>query len=61
LQSLGAKIEKEDDKYVVEGFGGNPEVPEDVINVGNSGTTLRFGIMTAALGDGCSYLPETGR
>lgn len=53
-RALGAKIEKEDDKYVVEGFGGNPEVPEDVINVGNSGTTLRFGIMTAALGDGCS-------
>ncbi|HOM03741.1 MAG TPA: 3-phosphoshikimate 1-carboxyvinyltransferase [Acetivibrio sp.] len=53
-KALGAKIEKQDDKYIVEGFGKEPVIPEDVINVGNSGTTLRFGVMTAALGDGCS-------
>ncbi|HHV28739.1 3-phosphoshikimate 1-carboxyvinyltransferase [Acetivibrio mesophilus] len=53
-RALGAKIEQRDDKYLVEGFGRNPVTPEDVINVGNSGTTLRFGVMTAALGDGCS-------
>lgn len=52
-RALGAKIDIKKDRYVVEGFNGNPAVPEDVINVGNSGTTLRFGIMTAALSEGC--------
>lgn len=53
-KALGAKIETFEDKYVIEGFGGNPDIPQDVINVGNSGTTLRFGVMAAALGEGCS-------
>ncbi|MFZ5985929.1 MAG: 3-phosphoshikimate 1-carboxyvinyltransferase [Bacillota bacterium] len=53
-KALGAKIELLGDKYIVEGFDGNPVTPSDVINVGNSGTTLRFGVMTAALGEGYS-------
>lgn len=53
-EALGAVIRKADDRYIVQGFNGKPGIPEDVINVGNSGTTLRFGIMTAALGDGCT-------
>jgi 3-phosphoshikimate 1-carboxyvinyltransferase len=53
-QALGAKIDKVENKFIVEGFNGHPITPENVIDVGNSGTTLRFGVMTAALGEGYS-------
>ena len=53
-RALGAKIDHFEDRYVIEGFGANPKTPSDVVNVGNSGTTLRFGVMTAALGEGYS-------
>ncbi|MDO8686516.1 MAG: 3-phosphoshikimate 1-carboxyvinyltransferase [Clostridiales bacterium] len=51
---LGAGIDISDDKYTVTGFGGTPVVPDNVIDVGNSGTTLRFAVMTAGLAKGCS-------
>lgn len=53
-KALGAKIQVLEDKYIVEGFNAEPSAPGDVINVGNSGTTLRFGTVTAALGEGYS-------
>lgn len=53
-RALGAKIETMENKFIIEGFGGIPQTPFDVINVGNSGTTLRIGVMTAALGEGYS-------
>jgi len=52
--AFGAEIKKEDDRLEVTGFGGKPSIPEDVIDVGNSGTTLRLGVSTAALGEGYS-------
>ncbi len=49
-RALGAEIETADPKlWIVRGFGGRPRVPEDVIDVGNSGTTLRIAIGSAAL------------
>jgi 3-phosphoshikimate 1-carboxyvinyltransferase len=51
-EAFGAAIIKEDDLLEITGFGGKPSVPEDVIDVGNSGTTLRLGVSTAALCDG---------
>jgi len=53
-RALGADIRVMEDRFVVDGFGGLPKVPDDVINVGNSGTTLRFGVMTAGLSEGCT-------
>ncbi len=53
-KALGADIKIEDDRFIVKGFNGMPRTPGDVINVGNSGTTLRFGIMTAVLQEGFS-------
>lgn len=53
-EALGAKISKTENKFIVDGFNGVPNTPENVIDVGNSGTTLRFGVMTAALGEGDS-------
>lgn len=55
-KALGASIEVHEDKFVVQGFNGVPQVPQDVVDVGNSGTTMNFGIMTAALVNGYSVL-----
>lgn len=53
-KAFGAGIENFGDRFEVSGFSGIPCTPENVIDVGNSGTTLRFGLMTAGLGDGCT-------
>lgn len=53
-RALGAKIEPGKDRFIVDGFGGKPSIPENVIDVGNSGTTINFGIMVAALSEGYS-------
>ncbi|HIQ39329.1 MAG TPA: 3-phosphoshikimate 1-carboxyvinyltransferase, partial [Methanothermococcus okinawensis] len=39
---LGAKIDIEDDIWVVEGNYNSPRTPDNVIDVKNSGTTLRI-------------------
>ena len=52
--AFGAEIKKEDGRLEITGFGGKPSTPEDIIDVGNSGTTLRLGVSTAALGEGYS-------
>ncbi len=53
-KAFGAGIQNTGDKFIVDGFNGKPSIPDDVINVGNSGTTLRIGLMTAGLIDGCT-------
>lgn len=53
-RAFGAEIDCLEDRFVVNGFNGKPKTPEDIINVGNSGTTLRFAVMTAGLNNGCS-------
>ena len=40
----------------VEGFGGRPEVPDNVIDCANSGTTMRLVTAAAALADGTTVL-----
>ncbi|MEN6356018.1 MAG: 3-phosphoshikimate 1-carboxyvinyltransferase [Armatimonadota bacterium] len=50
---LGAEINKPDD-WVVHGVGGRPSVPDNVIDVGNSGTTLYIALGMASLVDGVS-------
>jgi 3-phosphoshikimate 1-carboxyvinyltransferase len=53
-RALGAHIEITDQNLIVQGFNGYPGIPEDVVNVGNSGTTLRFGVAAAGLCEGYS-------
>lgn len=53
-KAFGADIRSLPGKFVVTGFGGSPRTPENVIDVGNSGTTLRIGMATAGLAEGCS-------
>ncbi|MUW15657.1 3-phosphoshikimate 1-carboxyvinyltransferase, partial [Halorubrum sp. CBA1125] len=40
------------DALAVDGFGGRPAVPDDVIDCANSGTTMRLVTAAAALADG---------
>ena len=50
---LGAETLRPDD-WVVRGVGGRPQVPDNVIDVGNSGTTLYIALGSAALVEGCT-------
>jgi len=50
-RALGAKIET-GETWTVEGTGGELRIPDDVIDVGNSGTTLYVLLGAAALVDG---------
>ncbi len=52
--ALGADIAREPHRWVVKGVGGTPAAPADIINVGNSGTTLFLALSLAALGSGWS-------
>lgn len=54
-RALGAEIETGDD-WVVRGVAGRPQTPDDVVDVGNSGTTLYLALSMAALGDGWTVL-----
>ena len=47
--ALGAEIEMLPGEWRVRGTGGNLSVPEDVIDVGNSGVTIRTGMGSCAL------------
>lgn len=57
-ESFGASYIFQDNSFKVGGVGNNPKVPENIIDVGNSGTSLRLGMMTAALVQG--YTVFTG-
>ncbi|HQE05681.1 MAG TPA: 3-phosphoshikimate 1-carboxyvinyltransferase [Tepidanaerobacteraceae bacterium] len=48
-EKFGAKCEVYEDKWIVEGLGSEIQVPDDVIDVKNSGTTLYFMASVAAL------------
>lgn len=47
--AFGASVEQGPDAWRVTGFDGAPQVPADVIDVGNSGTSLNMALGTAAL------------
>ena len=55
-RALGAKIHMQPDRWVVEGVGDRLRAPENVIDVGNSGTTCRIGMGSAALCRGYSVI-----
>lgn len=55
-RAFGAHIDIAGDHWMISGVGGEPRIPEDVIDVGNSGTTLYFSMGTASLVDGWTVL-----
>ncbi|MBN1899568.1 MAG: 3-phosphoshikimate 1-carboxyvinyltransferase, partial [Spirochaetes bacterium] len=57
-RSFGATIRSRENTIEIDGLEGHPGIPDDVIDVGNSGTSLRIGLSTAALING--YTVFTG-
>ncbi|WP_226005915.1 3-phosphoshikimate 1-carboxyvinyltransferase [Natrinema salinisoli] len=58
---FGGDVERgEDGTLEIAGFDGRPEVPADVIDCANSGTTMRLVTAAAALADGTSVLTGDG-
>jgi len=51
-EAFGAKISLNDEEIKIQGISDKPQTPEDVINVLNSGTTLRFCSAVAAVTEG---------
>jgi len=54
-RAFGADI-RDEKEWLVEGVDGAPRIPENVIDVGNSGTTLRLAMGVAALVNGYTVL-----
>lgn len=54
--SFGISFESGSGHTIVKGIDGIPSLPDNVIDVGNSGTSLRFALMTAGLIDGYTVL-----
>lgn len=48
-RALGARIEAGPEAWIVKGIGGRLQVPEDVLDAANSGTTLRIAMGSCAL------------
>jgi len=55
-KALGAVIREEGDSLIVDGVGGKPSVPDSIIDVANSGTTLRLLMAVSALCGGTTVL-----
>jgi 3-phosphoshikimate 1-carboxyvinyltransferase len=55
-EALGANIETFEDRIHVKGVNGKPHVPNNIIDVANSGTTLRFMTAVSSLTTGVTVL-----
>ncbi|EMA47221.1 3-phosphoshikimate 1-carboxyvinyltransferase [Halococcus saccharolyticus] len=60
VEAYGGTVTETDDELSIQGFGGRPETPADVIDCANSGTTIRLTTAAAALGDGLTVLTGDG-
>lgn len=60
-KALGAEIFQTGDGITVRGTGGSVKTPEDILDTGNSGTTLFFALSAAALCDGWSFFTGDGQ
>ena len=56
VRAFGAEVDTERDTWTIKGVDSEPRIPSDVINVGNSGTTLYMIMGTASLVDGWTVL-----
>ncbi len=55
-EAFGAGIESRKDSLIIKGFEGMPKTPDNVIDIANSGTTLRIMTAVASLADGAVVL-----
>ena len=57
VEGFGGSVTNAGDNALeIDGFGGVPDVPDDIIDCANSGTTMRLVTATAALADGLTVL-----
>ncbi|MFC6721700.1 3-phosphoshikimate 1-carboxyvinyltransferase [Halobacteriaceae archaeon SHR40] len=58
VEAYGGTVEHDEAEHTleIEGFEGRPEIPDDVIDCANSGTTMRLTTATAGLTDGITVL-----
>ncbi|HPN14131.1 MAG TPA: 3-phosphoshikimate 1-carboxyvinyltransferase, partial [Spirochaetota bacterium] len=54
VRAFGARVDEAEGAWQVTGTAGKPAVPENVVDVGNSGTSLYIGLGIAALADGAT-------
>lgn len=55
-EAFGASIEHKKDSLVIKGFDGKLKTPDNVLDVANSGTTLRIMTAVASLAEGATVL-----
>ncbi len=60
-RALGAEVDTSSVDWTIRGLNGSPRVPEDIIDVGNSGTTLYMIMGTAALAEGWTVITGDGQ
>lgn len=53
---FGAKVTEDGDNWIIEGTAGKLQVPDDVVNTGNSGTTTTLVTAMSALTEGYSVI-----
>ncbi len=56
IEAFGGQVTREKNLWKVKGTGGRLPIPDDVIDTGNSGTTLYIGMGTASLVQGITVL-----
>ncbi len=56
VEAYGGSTERAGDRWEIDGFGGDPETPADVIDCANSGTTMRLTTATGGLVEGLAVL-----
>ncbi|MFB6311480.1 MAG: 3-phosphoshikimate 1-carboxyvinyltransferase [Salinirussus sp.] len=56
VEAFGGEVEHRETSLEIEGFDGQPSVPDDVIDCANSGTTMRLVTAAAGLVDGLTVL-----
>jgi len=56
VDAFGGDVTEDGDVLEIDGFAGRPDVPADVVDCGNSGTTMRLATAAAALADGTTVL-----
>jgi 3-phosphoshikimate 1-carboxyvinyltransferase len=54
IEQFGARVSRHGNSLRIKGTAGCPEVPDDIIDTGNSGTSLYFGLGVASLVNGYS-------
>jgi len=56
VRAFGAKVDMKQDSWIITGVGNTPGIPDNVVDVGNSGTSLYMIMGTASLVNGWTVI-----